>query len=282
MNRLSTRTRRFFACVGAALSISAAFAAPTAFAQPSVWPPLRLPPRTVVPDDGAWRGAVGAAFSLASGNTDAATALLNASAVRATVEDRISLLGSLTYGRGRDSEGVRSTTANKWATVGEYDWNLSPVWFTSLRGIAEANQIVGLDLRALVAPSVGYKVFDGDNSALSLYGGVAYTSERYDEIKIIGGRNSTRFDRFSLYLSEESRHRFGEDITLSQRFEVYPGVTGDKALLLRFNANLGLSVTRSLQLNVGLVHSYNNRPPEGQRSADTSLFTGITLRFGPD
>jgi putative salt-induced outer membrane protein len=236
----------------------------------------------VVPDDGEWRGAVGAALSLASGNTQTANALLNASAVRATTEDRVSLAGSLAYGRGRNAAGVSSTTANKWLTTGEYDWNLSPVWFTSLRGIAEANKIVGLNLRALVVPGVGYKVFDGDTFALSLYGGLAYTSERYDEEKIIGGRSDTRFDRFSLYLSEESRHRFGEGVTLSQRFEVYPGITGDKALLLRFNANLGLSVTRSLQLNVGLVHSYNNRPPDGQRNSDTSLFTGINLRFGHD
>jgi putative salt-induced outer membrane protein len=267
----------------AAVLVFNAALAPACIAQlKNVWPPLGPPPRSVVPDDGAWRGAVGAAVSIATGNTSSETALLNASAVRATPEDRISLSGSLTYGRGRDADGVRSTTANKWVSIGEYDWNLSPVWFSSLRGIGEANQVVGLDLRALVAPSIGYKVFDGADSALSVYGGLAYTTERYDEIKIIGRRAGTRFDRFSLYLSEESRHRFGDTVTLSQRFEVYPGFTGDKALLMRFNANLGLAVTRSLQLNVGLIHSFNNRPAEGLRKADTSLFTGVNLRFGPD
>ncbi len=269
------------ACAGVVLATSAAFA-PNAAAQASVWPPLRTPPRGVVPDDGEWRGALGSAVSIASGNTTSTTALLDASAVRATPVDRISLTGSLRYGRGRDTDGVTSTTANKWQGAGLYDWNLSPVWFTSLRAIAEANQVVGLDLRALVAPGVGYKVFAGDESSLSVYGGIAYMTERYDEAKTIGGRVGTRFDRFSLYVSEESRHRVGESVTLSQRFEIYPGVTGDKAVLLRFNANVGVSLTRSLQLNVGLVHSFNNRPPDGERKADTSLFTGVNLRFGPD
>ena len=47
----------------------------------------------------------------------------------------------------------------------------------------------------------------GGEFALSVYGGLAYMTERYDETKVIGGRSDTRFDRFSLYLSEESRHR---------------------------------------------------------------------------
>jgi putative salt-induced outer membrane protein YdiY len=243
---------------------------------------LRTPPRGAVPDDGEWRGNLGTAFSFASGNTDSATALLNASAVRATSVDRITLAAALSYGRGRGSDGVATTTANKWVTTGNYDWNLSTVWFASARGIAEANQVVGLDLRALVAPAVGYKVFAGDDSAVSLYGGIAYTTERYDEPKSIGGRTDSRFDRFSLYLSEESRHRLGDNVKVSQRFEVYPGITNDKAVLMRFNADLSLGLTRALQLNVGLVHTYNNRPPEGQRKADTSLFTGLTLSFGPD
>jgi putative salt-induced outer membrane protein len=265
----------------AALTLVATLA-PAAHAQTSVWPPLRTVPRNVVPDDGEWRGSLGAAFSLASGNTESSTALLNASVARATLVDRISLTAALSYGRGRDADGVRSTTANKWVTTGGYEWILSPSWFSSVRGIAEANQIVALDLRALVAPSVGYKVFDIDDNALSLYGGVAYTTERYDEQKTIGGRSGTRFDRFSLYVSEESRHRIGESVTLAQRFEAYPGLTGDKALLLRFNANLGVALSRSLQLNVGLVHNFNNRPPDGQSKGDTSLFTGINVRFGPD
>ncbi len=270
------------------LRVVAAFAVGLTFtfavAAQTAWPQRLGPPpaRTVVPDDGAWRGSLGSAFSLAAGNRSNSTALVNASAVRATVEDRISLGGSLDYGRGRDSDGVVATTSHRWLGSAEYDWNLSPVWFTSQRGIVEADRIVNLNMRALVASSVGYKVIDTGELALSVYGGLAYMTERYDETKVIGGRSDTRFDRFSLYLSEETRHRFSEGVTLSQRLDVYPGITGDKARLARFNASLALAVTRTLQLNVGFVHSINTRPPEGLGRSDTSLFTGVSLRFGPE
>jgi putative salt-induced outer membrane protein len=251
--------------------------AQTAFPQ-RLAPP---PPRTVVPDDGEWRGTLGAAFSLVEGNRNTAAALVNASAVRATLDDRITLSASLDYGRSRGNDGVSATTAHRWLNTAEYDWNLSPVWFISQRGIAEANRVVRLSLRALVAQSVGYKVIDEGDLSLSLYGGLAYMDERWSEPKTIGGRTDTRFDRFSLYLSEESRHRFGESVTLSQRLEVYPGVTGDKAVLARFASNLAVPMSRTLQINVGFVHTMNTKPPEGLRRADTTLFTGVSLRFGP-
>jgi putative salt-induced outer membrane protein len=256
---------------------SATAPAQTAFPQ-RLAPP---PPRTVVPDDGEWRGTLGAAFSLVEGNRTTAAALVNAAAVRATLDDRITLTASLDYGRSRGNDGVSATTAHRWLNTAEYDWNLSPVWFISQRGIAEANRVVRLSLRALVAQSVGYKVIDEGVLSLSLYGGVAYMDERWSEPKTIGGRTDTRFDRFSLYLSEESRHRFGESVTLSQRLEVYPGVTGDKAVLARFASNLAVPMSRTLQINVGFVHTVNTKPPEGLRRADTTLFTGVSLRFGP-
>ena len=240
------------------------------------------PPRTVVPDDGLWRGTLGSAFSLSEGSRTNAAALVNASAVRATVDDRITLSAALDYGRSRGSDGITTTTAHRWFNTAEYDWNLSPVWFISQRGIAEANRPARLSLRAVVAQSVGYKVIDEGNLALSLYGGLAYMTERWGEPKTIGGSTDTRFDRFSLYLSEESRHRFGENVTLSQRLEVYPGITGDKAVLGRFASNLGVAMTRTLQINVGLIHTINTRPPLGLNKTETSLFTGINVRFGPE
>jgi putative salt-induced outer membrane protein len=278
MNRFQMRR---WVSTGAVLG--AALWSATALAQGAF--PQRLappPPRNVVPDDGAWRGTLGSAFSFASGNRTTSAALLNASAVRATIDDRITVSAALDYGRSRGPDGVSSTTAHRWFNTAEYDWNLSPVWFISQRGIAEANRVVRLNLRALVAQSVGYKIIDQGDLSLSLYGGLAYMTERWGEPKTIGGRTDTRFDRFSLYLSEESRHRFGENVTLSQRLEVYPGITGDKAVLGRFASNLGVAMTRTLQINVGLIHTVNTKPPLGLNKSDTSLFTGISLRFGPE
>jgi len=75
-------------------------------------------------------------------------------------------------------------------------------------------------------------------------------------------------------------HRLSPTVSLKQRLDLYPGVSGDKAVLATFNAGLSVAMSTTLSLTVGLTDSYNSKPPLGTKSSDLGLFTGINVKFG--
>lgn len=229
--------------------------------------------------DGAWRGAVGAAASFTSGNNRSSTVGVTTDFARATLLDRVSINGALNYGRSR-VEGVDRTTQQKWVANGQYDVNLSPANFVFAKQSLEGDRIAHLDLRSTTALGVGHKLVDEPNALFSLFGGAGYTRDRYSQPETVDGRTGTRFSRTSLLLGEETSHNLTATTSLKQRLEFYPGVSGDQAKLVKFNANLAVAITQTLNLTVGFNGVYNSKPPAGQQRSDTALFTGLNIKFG--
>lgn len=230
--------------------------------------------------DGLWRGSGGAALSATSGNTSTSALLLNADALRATSTDKITLGGSVNYGRSKDAAGVSQTTSNRWGAFGQYDYNLSPQLFVFGRLGLEADKLIDLSLRSSLATGLGYKVIDAKETTLELFGGLGYTSDKYSLAQTIGNRTATRFSRASVYLGEASTHQLTPTVAFKQRLDLYPGISGDKAVLARFSAGLAVAMSSTLNLNVGLTDNYNSKPPAGAKKNDAGIFTGINVKFG--
>lgn len=229
--------------------------------------------------DGEWRGAGGAALSATSGNTSSLALLLNGDATRATSADKITLGGSINYARSKVN-GVSQTTADKWALVGEYDYNLSAQMFMFGKLGLEADKLIFLSHRASVAGGLGYKVLNMPDMTFDLYGGLGYVTDKYSAAQTIGGTTGTMFSRVAAYLAEESTHKLSATTSFKQRLDLYPGLSGDKALLAKFNSGLNVAMTSTLSLTVGLTDSYNSKPAAGQKKNDIGLFTGINVKFG--
>ncbi len=230
--------------------------------------------------DGLWRGNGAAAFSYTSGNTSSRALLLSVDAVRATTADKITLGANANYGRSRAANGVNETTANKWSAGGQYDFNLSPRVYAFGKLGLEGDKLSDLDLRGLLAGGLGYKLISTPETSFDLLAGIAYTSDRYGDPQTIGDKTGTRFSRTSLMLGEASSHQLSSTVTFKQRLELYPGFTGDKAKLAKFTAGLGVAMSSTMQLTVGLIDNYNNKPPAGQKKNDVGVFTGINVKFG--
>lgn len=231
------------------------------------------------PADGQWRGAGGASLSAASGNTRSTALLLSAEAARATAQDKISLGASASYARSK-VEGVDTTTANKWAGSGEYALNLSAQLYAFGKLGLESDRLVGLNLRTALAGGLGYKIVDTKETSFSVFGGAAYSTDRYRVDKTVGDETGRHFSRASLYFGEESSHQLSATTGFKQRLEVYPGLSGDKAQLLKFTAGLSVAMSNTLSLTSGLTDSYNSKPPEGTRKNDLGVFTGVNVKFG--
>lgn len=229
--------------------------------------------------DGEWRGTGGLAFSSTSGNSTSTAWALNADMARATVQDKITLGASSNYARSK-ANGTTSTTANKWASFGQYDYNLSSNVFAFGKLGAEGDALTELTLRTTLAGGLGVKLFDTQTLSLNVFGGAAYTTDRYDTAQTIGSRTGKTFSRSSLLLGEESTHQLASNTSFKQRLEVYPGLTGDKATLVKFSAGLAVAVSSNLNATIGLTDNYLSKPPMGTKKNDLGLFTGVSVRFG--
>lgn len=229
--------------------------------------------------DGEWRGTGGLAFSSTSGNSTSTALALNADMARATTLDKITLGASSNYARSK-ANGTTSTTSNKWASWGQYDYNLSRNVFAFGKLGAEGDVLTELTLRTTLAGGLGVKLFDTQTMSASVFGGAAYTTDRYDTAQTIGSRTGKTFNRSSLLLGEESTHQLASNTSFKQRLEIYPGLTGDKATLAKFSAGLAVAVSSNLNATLGLTDTYNSKPPVGTKKNDLGLFMGVSVRFG--
>jgi len=229
--------------------------------------------------DGLWRGAGGAALSATAGNTSSSSLLLNAEASKATAADKITLAAAVNRAQSK-TDGVSKTTADKWAGNGQYDLNLSPRLFVFGKLGLEADKLVALSLRTSLAGGLGYKLVSTEQTSFEIFGGLGYSTDRYDSDRTIAGKTARSFSRASIYLGEASAHQLSPTASLKQRLELYPGISGDKALLAKFSASLNVAMNSKLSLNVGLNHTHNSKPAAGTKKGDTGLFTGISVKFG--
>ena len=230
--------------------------------------------------DGLWRGSGGLALSVTSGNNRSNSLQFNADAQRATTADRITLGAAANYASNRNS-GTRETTSNKWGAFGQYDFNLTPRLFAFGRLGLDGDQLIDLNVRAALAGGLGYKLIDTPQTSFELFGGAGYTTDRYDTPQTIGGKTGTRFSRASLYLGQASSHQLTATTSFKQRLDLYPGLSGDKAMLAKFTASLNVAISSTLGLSVGVVDTYNSKPPSGAKKNDLGVFTGLTVKFGP-
>lgn len=229
--------------------------------------------------DGQWRGNGGAALALNSGNTTSTNLQLNAAAAKATAEDKITLGSVINYAKSKVN-GADVTTAEKWAATGQYDFNLSPRTYAFGKLGLEGDKLTALSLRTGVSGGLGFKVINTDATTFDLLGGVGYTTDKYSAPRTIGGKTDTRFARASLYLAETSTHKLSSTVSFTQRLDLYPGLSGDKAMAARFSAGLAVAMSSTLNLTVSLTDQYNSKPPSGVKKNDIGFFTGVNVKFG--
>lgn len=252
--------------------LTAVLAACAATAQAADTSPANPDPR--------WRGQVGASLAATSGNTDSTTLLLNMDLNLKRADDKTTLTGHVNEGRTKTQDGGNETSAARWDLSGQYDHDLNPDWFGFTRLAFEHDRVTDLSLRTLVGAGLGYHVLKGPKHTFDVSAGLSYTDTRWKVDTTIDDETGRHFKSVGLLLAEESTHELTDTVTFKQRLEAYPGLTGAKSRLLRFNASLNVAMSKALSLSVGLVHNYDGNAAEGRDKNDTALFTGVNLKVG--
>jgi putative salt-induced outer membrane protein YdiY len=226
------------------------------------------------PIDGRWHTLLGAGLTYASGNTNAATLTAKADAVRATEDDKWTLYGEALRARTDDV-----TTGNRIRLSGRYDWNLTQHVFTLASLDLERDTLAELSRRTTVNGGLGYKLIDRDELRTSVFGGLGYTEDRYLAPQEVDGETRMRFGRPTALLGEESAHKFSASTSASQRLVVNADLKETREYRAQWDASLGVAMTSTINLTVGLSVRYDSARGNGVKATDTLFTTGIAMKF---
>jgi putative salt-induced outer membrane protein YdiY len=226
------------------------------------------------PRDGVFRAAVGLGASLADGNTRSRHLALSADAVRATELDRTTLTATAQYAR---NDGT--TSADRLRLGARQDRELGRELFAFGALDLERNRFVNLSLRSQLGAGLGRHLLRSATTTWDVFGGLAWTHERFRDPMVIGGAQRDSWGYGGLLLGEESMHRLSDSTLLRQRLTMVPNLREGGEFRANWDAGLAVAMNRSLSLNVGLSYAYNSEPGLGRKTTDTLLTTGLAIRL---
>lgn len=247
-------------------------------APPAVIAPVRVavPPGEAT---GEWKGVLGLSLAATSGNTSTRALLLNFDVAHTTDTTRTTLVAHVNEGKNK-VDGISRTTAGRWDASAQHNTDISARVFAFGKLGFERDRMTQLALRTQLAAGFGRHLLRTEVHTVDVFAGVSHTDDRYEVDKTISGETGMRFRSSGLLFGEETTHQLTENTFFKQRLEYYPGVTGERPNLTRFNGSLSVAMSRSLALTVGVTNTYNSRVAEGQKKSDLSIFTGISLKIG--
>lgn len=230
--------------------------------------------QATVKTDGQWRYALGAAASVASGNSDSKALSLNADGVRATRQDKWSTYAKALYG---SNDG--NTTANMIGLGVRYDLNLTDRWFGFGTGDYLRDRPANLSRRLAAGAGLGYHLIASEPLRWDVFAGLGYARDAYIDAVVVADRLRTRYGRTELLLGEESTHRLTDTTSFKQRLVVYPNMSDSGEFRATFDAGLAVAIDKTMSLTVTLGHRYNSDPGTGLKKGDTLLMTGISVKL---
>ncbi len=230
--------------------------------------------QATVEKDGTWRAALGLGASHASGNTRASSFTTNLDAVRATSLDKWSLYGSSLYGK---SNGVVNAQQLRLGT--RYDRDINETLFGFGTADLEKDRIALLDLRTNLGLGLGLHLVKTPEHTWDVFGGAGYTTDKYDEPRVVEGSERIRYNYANLLLGQESTHKLSDTTNAKQRLVIYPNLDNRGEYRAQWDASLGVAMTKTINLNVGLGLRRDSDPGLGIKKTDTLLTTGISVKF---
>lgn len=224
--------------------------------------------------DGQFRAALGLGASASSGNSDATNLALSFDGVRATADDKTSLYANAQYAK---SDGT--TTAEQLRLGGRQDHNLNPSLFAFGGLDFEHNKFANLKLRSQLSGGLGWHVIKSVPTTFDVFGGLGYTSDRYDDAMFIDGQVRSSYGYASLLLGEESTHKLTDTTSFKQRLSLLPSLKNSGEFRANWDAGLAVAMSKTMNLNVGVSVAHNSDPGLGRKSTDTLLTTGVSVKF---
>lgn len=218
-----------------------------------------------------WGAYLDTSVSLASGNVDSLSFVMNGRAVRTTTRDKISVYYNEVFSNSNVT-GPTLTTANSINGGIRVDVNVTDRFFVYGFTDFQHDQFQQLDLRNVLGGGFGDHVIKTDSTQFDIYGGGSYDQAYY----------STPLTQKSAeaMIGETFVKNFGPMTKLTEEFDFFPNLTYTGEY--RFNFNLGDTTKIKDWLNWQVTFSdlYTSYPPPGIKGSNIVLSTGVRFTLG--
>jgi putative salt-induced outer membrane protein YdiY len=228
--------------------------------------------QTLSKPDGAWRGAISASYTSASGNNESTSASLFADAVRQTERDKMNASLRSVYGR-QETNGVEELTASLFRAGVRYDLDFDDLKYGFVGFDSEKDKLADLKWRHSPSIGAGLHLRRTQTFTFDVFAGYSYNREYL----YVGERRSFN----EALLGEETTHKFGESTSFRQRLAFYPNLTDSGEYRMVFDAGFLAPLVDRWNLTLNYSVRYQSNPPAGVDKRDTLVFAGLQYGWGP-
>ena len=234
-----------------------------------------------------WRGTLDTGLSLTRGNSSLLTYTLAANAIRQTQSDKISVYMTTVYGRN-DTTSPSQTIAHQITGGIRGDINVSPKWFAFAATDFNSNELQHLDLQNTINGGAGYHILQGKTTTFDLFGGAGYNQEYFGAYVLTTPGAPPTTQSFAAVTQRNAELNVGQSFdtrlngrtTLTESFNLYPGISGPGGYRYTFNSTAATKIKAWLGWQVTFADNYISNPPFGIKSNDMLLSTGLRVSFG--
>jgi putative salt-induced outer membrane protein YdiY len=230
--------------------------------------------QATVKPDGQWRYALGAAASLARGNTSSTNVNLSGDAVNMTSFSKWDIAARSQYAK---SDGA--TTANNYDLATQYNRDVTPQWFGFGRASFLRDQPANVSSRWSTFGGVGNHVVRTDANTWDVSAGLGYTRDRYVSPALTDNGLQESYGHFEALLAEESSHQLTGNTSLKQKLSVFPDLRQRGNYRAVFDTGLSVAMNATMSLTAGLNYRYNSDPGVGVKKGDALFVTGISVKI---
>lgn len=225
-------------------------------------PPPECTPK--VKEPGAWDLSAALGFNLASGNINSNLLTAGFAADREKDED---LYNFTLNGAQGEQEGDR--TQRYVRSTGSYNRLLSERFYAGAGASFIADEIAGVDYRAVLNPGVGYYVVKNEDVSLSFETGPAYVWQKLGE--------KTNF--LAARAANEFKWKLSETAKVFQTSEFLLNTDKTEEYIAIGTVGIEATLTSALALVTSLQDRYNSEPAPDRESNDVIITSALKVSF---
>jgi len=212
-----------------------------------------------------WSTSAALGVALSSGNADNLTVGVSFDSAYREASREMFFSGAYSYA---EVAGTRSADALRAAA--QYNFLLNDRTFVGSGVGFLRDELADVDYRITPAVTVGYYLIKNDAMTLSVEAGPGFTFEK------VGGVTD---DYFSIVAAEKFSWEMSDRVTFKQSLTAVLDPSDSENYTLVADAFLDTDITPNIAWRVAAGWAYDNSPAGGRQKDDTTLTTGIAVKF---
>lgn len=212
-----------------------------------------------------WSSSAFAGLTLTRGNSDTVLFTGNVKTARKDKQNEWAFGVDGAYGENNSVKNNETLHG-----FGQYNRLFNERFFGYLRADALHDGIADVNYRVALSPGAGYYLLKDQDTSLAVEVGPGVVFEKR------GGEEKTFA---TLRVAERFEHKLSDKARIWQSAEFLPEVSKFENYVINFEAGIGASISRNLELSVVLQDNYVNLPAAGRQCNDVKLVSGVTYKF---